>query len=176
MINIECDDDFLKQNIINLIKQRGSFLKSDYANKFFFDIKIYQEEGSLFFLIKEEKVKFNLPNNFNEIFDRIYDLISSKNIYLNNFNYFPFKQLIRIDDKTTYLTEIQNKIIIYLLLNLDEGIEKIELIKNIWPKDKDIFLNKLDTHLTNLKNQMLRELDFDLKFHSKSGILKLSIN
>ena len=176
MIDIECDDDFLKKNVISLIKQRGSFFKSEYANKFFFHIKIYQEEDSLFFLIKEDKVKFKLPNNFNEIYDKIYDLISSKYIYLNNFNYYPFKQLIHVDDKSTYLTEIQNKIIIYLLLNLDNGIEKIELIKKIWPKDKDIFVNKLDTHLTNLKNQMLKELNLDLKFRSKSGILKLSIN
>ena len=38
---------------------------------------------------------------------------------------------------------------IHLLLNLDKT-EKIELIKNVWPK-KGHFLNKLDTHLTNLK-------------------------
>ena len=74
------------------------------------------------------------------------------------------------------MSEIQNKIMIYLFLNTDSGIEKIELIKSIWPKDKDVFLNKLDTHLTNLKNQILNDLNFDLKFSSKSGILKLSIN
>ena len=32
------------------------------------------------------------------------------------------------------------------------GIEKVDLYKIIWPKDKEIILNKLDTHLTNLKN------------------------
>ena len=104
MINIECDDDFLKKNIINLIKQKGSFLKSEYANKFFFHITIYQEEDSLFCLIKEEKIKLNLPNNFNEIFEKIYDLISRKNIYINNLKYYPFKQLIQIEEKSTYLT------------------------------------------------------------------------
>ena len=80
------------------------------------------------------------------------------------------------DKKNTLLSEIQNKIMIHLLLNLDKGVEKIELIKNIWPKDKDIFLNKLDTHLTNLKNQIYNDLNFEIKFSSKSGILKLSIN
>ena len=65
---------------------------------------------------------------------------------------------------------------INLLLNLDNGVGKIELIKNIWPKDKDIFFNKLDTHLTNLKNQIYKDLNFDLKFSSNSGVLKLSIN
>ena len=65
---------------------------------------------------------------------------------------------------------------IHLLLNHDSGVEKIELIKNIWPKDKEIFLNKLDTHLTNLKNQIYNDLNFDIKFSSKFGLLKLSIN
>ena len=65
---------------------------------------------------------------------------------------------------------------ISLLLNIEEGIEKTKLIKKIWPKDKDIFFNKLDTHLTNLKNQLQNDLNFNLKFSSKSGILKLGIN
>ena len=65
---------------------------------------------------------------------------------------------------------------IHLLLNFDEGVEKTDLIRSIWPKDKDIFLNKLDTHLTNLKNQIYNDLNFDLKFSSSSGRLKLSIN
>ncbi len=176
MINVECDDDFLKKNIISLIKQKGSFLKSDYSNKFFFHLKFYQEDNFLLCISEEEKIKFNLPNNFNEIFDKIYDFISNKNIYFKNFNYFPFKQLIQFNEKSSFLSEIQNKIIIYLLLNLEDGVEKVELINNIWPKDKDIFFNKLDTHLTNLKNQIYNDLNFDLKFSSKSGVLKLSIN
>ena len=63
-----------------------------------------------------------------------------------------------------------------LLLNSSDGIKKIDLIKIIWPNDKDIFFNKLDTHLTNLKNYLKSESDFDLKFTSKSGLIKLIFN
>ena len=80
------------------------------------------------------------------------------------------------EDKVSYLSDIQNEIMIHLLLNLGNGIDKIELIKSIWPNDKDIFFNKLDTHLTNLKNQLLSDINFKLKFSSKSSLLKLSIN
>lgn len=176
MINIECDDDFLKKNIISLIKQKKFFLMSEYSNKFFFRLKFYQEEKFLYCLIKDEKIKFNLPNKFNEMLDKIYDFVSNKYFYINNFYFYPFKQLIKSNDKTTLLSEIQNNIMIYLLLNLDNGIEKIELMKIIWPKDKNIFLNKLDTHLTNLKNQIYVDLNHDIKFSSKSGVLKLGIN
>ena len=80
------------------------------------------------------------------------------------------------ENKISFLSDIQNEIMIHLLLNLSNGIDKIELIQNIWPNDKDIFFNKLDTHLTNLKNQLLTDIDFKLKFSSKSSLLKLSIN
>ena len=176
MIYVECHDDFLKKNIISLLRQKKLSTMNEYSNKFFFKLKIYQEEKLLYCLIKDDKIKFTLPNKFNEMFDKIYDFVSNKNIYINNFYYYPFKQLIKGNEKTTLLSEIQNNIMIYLLLNLDNGIGKIELMQNIWPKDKDIFLNKLDTHLTNLKNQIFNDLNYDIKFSSKSGILKLSIN
>ena len=176
MINIECDDDFLKKNIISVMKQKKFFIMSEYSNKFFFKLKFYQEENFLYCLINDEKIKFSLPSKFSEILDKIYNFVSNKNIYINNFYFYPFKQLMKSNKKTTLLSEIQNNIMIYLLLNLDNGIEKIELMKNIWPKDKDIFLNKLDTHLTNLKNQIYNDLNSEIKFSSKSGILKLSIN
>ena len=176
MISVECHDDFLKKNIISLLRQKKLSTMNEYSNKFFFKLKIYQEEKFLYCLIKDDKIKFTLPNKFNEMFDKIYDFVSNKNIYINNFYYYPFKQLIKGNEKTSLLSEIQNNILIYLLLNLDNGIGKIELMQNIWPKDKDIFLNKLDTHLTNLKNQIFNDLNYDIKFSSKSGILKLSIN
>ncbi len=176
MINIICHDDFLNKSIVSLIDQKKFFLKKNYSNKFFFQLKFFQEEDYLYCSIDDEKIKFKLPGSFDEIFEKIFDFVSNKYIHLNNFKYYPFKQLMKDDKKNTLFSEIQNKIMIHLLLNLDKGVEKIELIKNIWPKDKDIFLNKLDTHLTNLKNQIYNDLSFDLKFSSNSGILKLRIN
>ena len=46
----------------------------------------------------------------------------------------------------------------------------------IWKKDKDISINKLDTHLTNLKKSLFNDIGYDLNFSSKSGIIKLAIN
>ena len=41
---------------------------------------------------------------------------------------------------------------------------------------KVIFFNKLDTHITNLKNNLSEEIGYDLKFSSKFGIIKLATN
>ncbi len=176
MISVKCEDEFLKKSITGLLEQKNFIFKKKYLDKYFFQINFYQEENILNFSIDDDEIKINLPKNNNEIFQKIFDFVSNRGIIVNNYKYFPFKQIMKKENKISLLSEIQNEIMIHLLLNLSDGIDKIELIKNIWPNDKDIFLNKLDTHLTNLKNQLLKDLDFKLKFSSKSSLLKLSIN
>ena len=176
MISIKCEDEFLKRIITSFLEQKNFIFKKKYLDKYFFQINFYQEENILNFSIDDDEIKINLPKNNNEIFQKIFDLVSNRGIIVNNYKFFPFKQIMKKENKISLLSEIQNEIMIHLLLNLSDGIDKIELIKNIWPNDKDIFLNKLDTHLTNLKNQLLKDLDFKLKFSSKSSLLKLNIN
>ena len=43
----------------------------------------------------------------------------------------------------------------------------------IWPKDKDILINKLDTHLTNTKNLIEENFKIEFKYSSKKGIIDL---
>ena len=62
-----------------------------------------------------------------------------------------------------------------LSLNQD-GIDKENLYKFIWSQDKDISINKLDTHLTNLKNDLSNNLGVYINFQSKDKKLKLIIN
>ena len=83
MIDIECEDNFLNNSIISLLKQKKFFFKNDYSNKYFFKLKFYQQADFLCCLIDDEELKFSLPKNFEEIFEKIYDLISNKNIILN---------------------------------------------------------------------------------------------
>ena len=175
MISIKCEDEFLKRIITSFLEQKNFIFKKKYLDKYFFQLNFYQEENKLNFSIDDDEIKISLPKNNNEIFQKIYDFVSNIGIVVNNYKYFPFKQIMKKENKISFLSEIQNEIMIHLLLNLSDGIEKIELIKKIWPNDKDIFLNKLDTHLTNLKNQLSKDLDFKLKFSSKSSLLKLSI-
>ena len=42
--------------------------------------------------------------------------------------------------------------------------------------DKNVQINKLDTHITNLKNKVADELKIDLEIISSSGTLKLVID
>ena len=54
-------------------------------------------------------------------------------------------------------------------MNKGEGINKTDLYKIIWPKDVNIQINKLDTHLTNLKNLLQEHFDYTIKFKSNQG-------
>ena len=62
------------------------------------------------------------------------------------------------------------------MLNSDQGLDKIKLYKDIWPLDKDLQLNKLDTHLTNLKNHLKEKLNLNLLFFSRSGLIYISVD
>ena len=46
----------------------------------------------------------------------------------------------------------------------------------IWPLDKEVSINKIDTHLTNLKNYLLEELGYKLNFKSSSQKLVLNFD
>tara|TARA_B100000989_G_C19448954_1_gene430831 strand:- start:283 stop:810 length:528 start_codon:yes stop_codon:yes gene_type:complete len=175
MLSIKCEDKFFKEKLISLFRQKKLLLENEYSNKFFFGLNFTFEENFLICQLDRDILKFKIPKNFNDIFEKIFDLISNKNINIKNYDYYPYKQIMKKGKKSIFLSEIQNMILSNLLIN-SNGIEKIELIKNIWPNDKDIFFNKLDTHLTNLKNQLAEDIGFDLNFSSKSGILKLCID
>tara|TARA_X000000950_G_C13608604_1_gene534382 strand:+ start:111 stop:641 length:531 start_codon:yes stop_codon:yes gene_type:complete len=176
MISIKCNDKFIKNNIVDLLNQKNFFLSLHHSDKNFFDISIVTKDDSLDILIESKKISFRLPKSFNIIFEDFFDLISNKTIFVQDYEYYPFKNLIKKNGNNIFLSEIQNIIMCNLLLNSDSGIKKIDLIKTIWPNDKDIFFNKLDTHLTNLKNYISSESGIDLKFSSKSGLIKLIIN
>ena len=71
MININCEDDFLKKHIISIIHQKNLFLENSYSNKFFFQLKFFQDESYLFCLIDDSM--FLLPVCY--VFSRINDLL-----------------------------------------------------------------------------------------------------
>ena len=62
-----------------------------------------------------------------------------------------------------------------LLMSMENGISRKELYFHIWPNDKDIQINKLDTHLTNLKNYLLENLNLKLNIISQKNAVYLNL-
>ena len=86
-----------------------------------------------------------------------------------------YKNSLIRDSKKSLLSDIQNIIFSNLIIS-KSGINKDNLYGLIWKKDKDVSMNKLDTHLTNLKNQIIKDLDIIINFQSQDKTLKLLID
>ena len=63
----------------------------------------------------------------------------------------------------------------YMLMNLEKGMPKYSLYKKLWPNDKESSINKLDTHLTNLKNDFENKFNKNLNLVSSKGQIRLII-
>ena len=62
------------------------------------------------------------------------------------------------------------------MITSTDGVNKDELYGLIWKNDKEVSINKLDTHLTNLKKKLKQELDIKINFQSQNKNLKLIID
>ena len=174
MIIFKSEDSFLEKNFNNLIKQFN--LNSVSYNKNFILIDLILNNEQIIAEVDDEKIKFNLPMNFYEFFAFLKNKLINIFITLENIKFYPFKNLIIYNDLNYYLKDTHNIIFSNLILGIDDGINKVDLYKTLWPQDKDISINKLDTHLTNLKNQIFDNLNLRIQVTSKNNSLKLIIN
>tara|TARA_Y100001935_G_C16997812_1_gene356669 strand:+ start:43 stop:567 length:525 start_codon:yes stop_codon:yes gene_type:complete len=174
MIKIDCDDDKLLKVINNLFEQKNLTYKVK-SDQYFVIIKIRVNSNSFNIDINDSKINIPLPTDINYFFSQILKSISNVKLSLKDYEYFPYQRLLSSNQRKSFLSDIQNTIISYLVTSA-HGINKDTLYGLIWRKDKEISINKLDTHLTNLKNQLKKELDLRINFQSHDKTLRLLID
>ena len=175
MIDLDCKDNFLKKSLENLLLQKK--LISIIENQNFFSL-IYVKEfaNSLVLTINKNNIEFKLPIDLNIFVKNIYEELNDIEINFADGAYFPYQRLLKNkNNKKIYLSYLQNIILSNLIVS-KEGIEKFVLYKIIWPKDINVSINKLDTHLTNLKVHINANLCLKINFQSQNKVLKLIIN
>ena len=116
-----------------------------------------------------------MPIDINFFFGQVLKIISDIKISKDEYDYFPYQRVLLKNSRRSLLSDIQNIIFSNLIIS-KKGINKDKLYSLIWKKDKDISINKLDTHLTNLKNQLKKDLGINAIFQSQDKNLKLMIN
>lgn len=174
IFKIISNNTILEKEIYSLIEtkidQRFSFSEID---NFLFVINI-QENTSATFLNSDfsKIIKIQKPFSFKSVLDAIDKILNSYEYNLQSVIYAPFRQELVNQTKKLKLTDIHNLILVNLIMYQYE-IDKNILYKKIWPKDKEIQINKLDTHLTNLKNLINKNIDYDLKFKTQKNILMI---
>ena len=174
MYHIISNDNFVLDKFIELFDQKNLKFSSDKEKNYFASIILQISNKDL--LIKTEKIfiKYAFPVSFEKIFFELLQALSDIKYEFNELEYNPINHTVTFKSKTIKLKSIHNTIFKDLFLNKDSGIQKEIIYLNLWPNDKDIMINKLDTHLTNLKNFLKEELDFNLQFVSSAGMIKLA--
>jgi hypothetical protein len=148
-------------------------------------IKSNSQYGEIHFLFKDNHLtlkfnssveKINLPISFYSLTQNLFLIMQNFKIKFDNLDYNPIQESLTLKNKTLKLRNTHNLIIREAIKYKAQGLNKIDLYKIIWPKDLDPQINKLDTHLTNLKNLLLEEFSYKLKFSSYQGKLVFLIN
>ena len=173
MIKIKSQNELLLRTLNDYFDFSGIFLRGISTNLYTVDIKC--NDHSLIVIIDDIKKTFNLPLDINSLTSYLSEKIKNLFVLVKGYEYFPYKSLLIKNNKKSYLTDIQN-IIFYNLFFSKSGIDKQVLYQIIWDKDKDIYINKLDTHLTNLKTQLMKEIGLNINFQSNNKILQLLID
>ena len=176
MIYIDCNNEYFKENLLQLFRQLSLdyFFENKNENCPFSITIFFYEKYLRITKAADDEIKLQLPSRFDQILDVIEKLSKKFFINISYLKYFPLNQSIHSDEKIIKLNLIHNKILMQLSLR-SNGIPKSHLYKLIWPTDKDYSINKLETHVTNLKNLIIQETDLKINFESYSGILKLII-
>ena len=98
--------------------------------------------------------------------------MSTVKFEFKSFSYYPYLGIIQNSNMSVKLSENYN-IILSNLFDNEDGIKKEKLYSCLWPSNKEYTINKLDTHLTNLKNFLKQNCSLDFQFKSHKGLLKL---
>ena len=167
--------DFFIDQIVNLLLSNTDYLTNDENKSVFKKIHFENLNESIKISTDEIKIDLKKPILYNNLHSNLFSLISNTSFNFNDFTYYPLLQKIENQNTNIKLTYTHSIILNNLLLN-KSGIEKLNLYKTLWPKDKNIQLNKLDTHLTNLKNLFLKEFGYNFNYFSKKSVLNLLVD
>ena len=125
--------------------------------------------------LNQDPISMSKPFHFSEIINKINHFQQNYFVEIGPMEYFPFDGSLKLNEKNTLLTQTQNQILCSLVC-FEEGIDKKKLYESIWVRDKNISENKLDTHLTNLRNHIFDFSNYKLNFKTLRGSIKLDVS
>ena len=147
-------------------------MKDDF-NSYLIEVNIEKNNNSLvLFSNFSSKLIIRTPCSFKKINSALETIYNIYEYRFDKFNYNPCKQVFQNSISSVNLNDIHNKILLSLII-YKKGVDKTNLYKHLWNNDKEIYMNKLDTHLTNLKNLLKTKINYILKIKSKNNVLMI---
>ncbi len=172
IIKFKGPNPFIVDQIQYLFDQHQFELNN--LNTVFFEYDIVKKNNNLHIKSNNYESHHPCPIDFKNIFTNIHSHLNSFKFVINKVHYYPFSSYLIIKKKVK-LNYIHNTILAILVFN-SEGFKKENLYKKIWPEDFNISINKLDTHLTNLKEVFRSHFNYEIELKSQKGLIKLVIN
>lgn len=176
MYSIKSNNKFYQNKIYDFLLQKKIPILLDSQIKIFGELNLEFFDKKLKIHFNDDNLIFDLPLDIENFFRQIYNLLSDNYIQVGNLKYYPIKELVLNKDLSINLRNTHNLIFNQALINNHRGIPKIDLYRLIWPSDFNIQINKLDTHLTNLKTLLREKLNYDFKFISNQGKIKFLLD
>jgi len=177
MFEIRSQNSFLEKSLISLFEQKKIPLVFSKYNhhKNIIQFSLCGNK-TLKIDFNEYSEKIEIPTSFESLFYKSFKILSNYYIKVGPLILNPIKQSLSTEKKQIELRYTHTLILSYFFLNKQDGISKQKLYSKIWPKDFELNISKLDTHLTNLKNLIFEYLECELNFKSENGVLTFNIN
>ena len=135
------------------------------------NISIENKSDILNILFNKKELKFKLPVKVDDIVSEILFYQSQTEFKLGPLLFNPSKQLLISKDSQITLRHSHNKMLSEIMTNTENGLSKLILYERLWPNDVDIQMNKLDTHLTNLKKVIHENFNYEIVLKTVKGKL-----
>ena len=176
MYQIKTDNNFFLRHITDLLDQRNfPFIKKQDLNDYGL-IEFDVNKNNICIKFDNFNINLSKPFDLNTLWNNLDSLLSNHHIPFGCLIYYPMKEYVKCQNDYLKLTHTHNLIIQEILQNRDFKISKNDIYKKIWPNDVNIQMNKLDTHLTNLKNTLYDNFSYELKFSSTGGVINFLID
>lgn len=174
MFLVKSDDSFLLDHLLSILNDKKKLFTSDKSKNIFGQVIVEKGDDAVSILFNQKKINLKFPIIANDIFNEFINLISDYYVSIGNIYYYPLKGKASYKKKSIKLNFIHDQIIYFLVVNSFE-IDKNNLYELIWPNDYEVSMNKLDTHITNLKNILKKDLNFNLLVKTEGGKVYLVI-
>ena len=170
MITIKSNSHFFLTKLHLLLEQKNFAFISKKNEKYFSELNIIYNKNSTYLKFEGKSSNLNFPLRFDYLMNEIFKILSSYKINFGSLIYWPINETLSDGNKEIKLRNTHSIILSKIVLH-NLCISKDLLYKSIWPKEKSIQINKLDTHLTNFKNFLFDEFKYKLNFKSSAGLL-----
>ena len=176
MYLINSNDKFFLKSLNSILQQKNFPILNESQNNNYGEIKFDILKNKILIEFEKNNLSLKAPISFNVLWKNILFLMKDNQINFGTLSYFPMQETLSLNDKKLKVRHTHNQIIRQALQSRGSLISKVDLYKSIWPKDIDIHINKLDTHLTNLKNLLKENFNYDFLFKSQSSQITFLIN